>query len=58
MHHESVMHMHVDGDADKVNTFGGILQKYQNFSSESVPRLSSLSEYRPVFADAFTFAFY
>lgn len=47
-----------NGDADKVNTVGGILQKYQNFSSESVPRLPSLSEYRPVFADAFTFTFY
>lgn len=47
-----------NGDADKVTTVGGVLQKYQNFSSESVPRLPGLSEYRPAFAEAFTFTFY
>jgi len=46
-----------NGDADKATAVGGVLQKYQNFFSETVPRLPGLSEYRAVFAEAFRFTF-
>lgn len=47
-----------NSDVDKVTVVSGVLQKYQNLSTEGISSLSGLSEHSPVFAETLTFRIY